>query len=65
MLKLVYQARDRQLLHIKESAPEVHVSERRPFMGLCCQNCTLTSRVSFYLYFECVFNQHINNVKLC
>ncbi|XP_066158287.1 glycerol-3-phosphate acyltransferase 1, mitochondrial isoform X2 [Euwallacea fornicatus] len=38
--------RDRQLLHIKESVPEVHVTERRPFMGLCCQNCTLVSRES-------------------
>ncbi|XP_050310386.1 glycerol-3-phosphate acyltransferase 1, mitochondrial isoform X1 [Anthonomus grandis grandis] len=38
--------RDRQLLHIKEAVPEVHVTSRRPFMGLCCQNCTFTSRES-------------------
>ncbi|XP_018579131.1 glycerol-3-phosphate acyltransferase 1, mitochondrial isoform X2 [Anoplophora glabripennis] len=39
-------AREAQLFDIKEHAPEVHTTKKRPFMGLCCQNCTLTSRES-------------------
>ncbi|KAJ8920132.1 hypothetical protein NQ315_011789 [Exocentrus adspersus] len=39
-------AREAQLFDIKEHAPEVHVTRRRPFTGLSCQNCTLTSRES-------------------
>ncbi|CAH1099944.1 unnamed protein product [Psylliodes chrysocephalus] len=39
-------AREAQLFHIKENAPEVQLMKRRPFMGLSCQNCTLTSRES-------------------
>ncbi|KAL1491850.1 hypothetical protein ABEB36_012385 [Hypothenemus hampei] len=39
-------ARDRLLFHIKENAPEVQPTRRRPFMGLSCQNCTSASRES-------------------
>ncbi|KAJ8974764.1 hypothetical protein NQ317_008203 [Molorchus minor] len=37
-------AREAQLFDIKEHAPDAQVQKRRPFMGLSCQNCTLTSR---------------------
>nr|CAH7741118.1 unnamed protein product [Callosobruchus chinensis] len=39
-------ARDAQLFDIKENHPDVQLSRKRPFMGLSCQNCLLTSRVS-------------------
>ncbi|CAH0555865.1 unnamed protein product [Brassicogethes aeneus] len=38
--------RDAQLFEIKENIPEVVQQKRRPFMGLSCQNCTLSSRES-------------------
>lgn len=40
------QIRDKQLFNLKENIPEIHATTRRPFMGLCCQSCTFTSRVS-------------------
>ncbi|VEN51102.1 unnamed protein product [Callosobruchus maculatus] len=39
-------ARDAQLFDIKENHPDVQLPRKRPFMGLSCQNCLLTSRVS-------------------
>lgn len=39
-------AREDQLLNIKKNVPDAQLSKKRPFMGLCCQNCTLTSRES-------------------
>nr|CAH7741116.1 unnamed protein product [Callosobruchus chinensis] len=39
-------ARDAQLFDIKENHPDVQLSRKRPFMGLSCQNCLLTSRES-------------------
>ncbi|XP_019771781.2 glycerol-3-phosphate acyltransferase 1, mitochondrial isoform X1 [Dendroctonus ponderosae] len=39
-------ARDGLLFNVKESVPELRMTERRTFMGLCCQNCTFTSRES-------------------
>ncbi|CAH1970223.1 unnamed protein product [Acanthoscelides obtectus] len=39
-------ARDAQLFDIKENHPDVQLTRKRPFMGLSCQNCVLTSRES-------------------
>nr|CAI5833349.1 unnamed protein product [Callosobruchus analis] len=39
-------ARDAQLFDIKENHPDVQLLRKRPFMGLSCQNCLLTSRES-------------------
>ncbi|KAG5891867.1 hypothetical protein JTB14_015886 [Gonioctena quinquepunctata] len=39
-------AREAQLFDIKENIPELQVAKKRPFMGLSCQNCTLSSRES-------------------
>ncbi|CAG9822276.1 unnamed protein product [Phaedon cochleariae] len=40
------QAREAQLFDIKENIPDVQLAHRRSFMGLSCQNCTMTSRES-------------------
>uniref|UniRef100_A0A6P7G532 Glycerol-3-phosphate acyltransferase 1, mitochondrial isoform X1 n=1 Tax=Diabrotica virgifera virgifera TaxID=50390 RepID=A0A6P7G532_DIAVI len=40
------QAAENQLFDSKDNVPDVQAGKRRPFMGLSCQNCTLTSRES-------------------
>jgi hypothetical protein len=44
---MLLQSKLRDLLEIKEQPWKLDLNkETRPFMGLCCNNCTPTSRVS-------------------
>lgn len=38
--------KESQLYHLKEAVPDLNVTLRPTFVGLCCQNCSLTSRES-------------------
>ncbi|CAG9760439.1 unnamed protein product [Ceutorhynchus assimilis] len=53
-------AREKQLYFGKKSVPEVSARVSRPLMGLCCQNCTFTSKQS--LVKEVTKNLTIKNI---
>ncbi|XP_060528186.1 glycerol-3-phosphate acyltransferase 1, mitochondrial [Cylas formicarius] len=40
-------AQEAQLFSLKETVPEVSLTRKRAFMGLCCENCTFISRESW------------------